>query len=40
MGKAARRAATERQTDHRPPGSAEPDLLGPVLAAAYHSFQH
>jgi hypothetical protein len=34
MGKAARGATAERQTDHRPPGRTEPDLVASVLTAA------
>ena len=43
MGKSARGAAAQRQSDHRPPGAAEADLVAAVrgvLAAADQIIQH
>jgi hypothetical protein len=43
MGKSARRAATQRQPNHRPPDAAETDLVGAVsaaLAASDQNIQH
>jgi hypothetical protein len=43
MGKSAGGTAAQRQTDHRPPNAAKPDLvagIGALLAAAHPVIQH